>query len=89
MSLLRLSASYERLLSPRERQILNARLNGCGMKQVAADLGISENTARHHSSRGLRKLQIQCALQLAGLARYRRGCNLLAENGIALIAPTH
>ena len=43
-------------LSPRERQILDAVLNGQTHKEVAFDLGVSNATVRVLYSRAMRKL---------------------------------
>lgn len=69
MSHPRLLDRYEKLLSPRERQVVTNRLSAFPLKQVAANLGISINTAKHHQTRAFKKLGILCSLELVPMVR--------------------
>jgi DNA-binding CsgD family transcriptional regulator len=59
----------ERRLSPRETEIADCILEGLGNKEIAARLGISENTARNHIYSLYQKLGIQKRMDLLGLVR--------------------
>jgi DNA-binding CsgD family transcriptional regulator len=56
-------------LSPREVQIADSILEGLGNKEIAAKLGISENTVRNHIYSLYQKLGIQKRMDLLGLVR--------------------
>jgi DNA-binding CsgD family transcriptional regulator len=59
----------ERRLSPREAEIAACILEGLGNKEIAARLGISENTARNHIYSLYQKLGIRKRMDLLGLVR--------------------
>ena len=61
----------ERRLSPREVEVAGCILEGLGNKEIAARLGISENTARNHIYSLYQKLGIQKRMDLLGLMRSR------------------
>ena len=49
-------------LSPRENQVLVARSVGQSYKAIAADLGLSIHTVKHHAGHAFRKLGVNCSL---------------------------
>ena len=53
------------VLSTRENEVITLRLKVKPMKEVAAELGISEHTARHHQTSAFKKLGVCCLLELA------------------------
>ncbi|SPL62434.1 Nitrogen regulation protein NR(I) [Ochrobactrum soli] len=62
-------AALERLLvslTPREREVMKAVVNGSMNKQIAAEFGISQVTVKLHRSNVMRKMQ---ARSLADLVR--------------------
>jgi DNA-binding CsgD family transcriptional regulator len=56
-------------LSPREREVLHLVAAGARNRTIAADLGISENTAKFHVSNLLRKVGAANRAELAALGR--------------------
>jgi len=61
-----LAALRERFesLSPREREVVSMVASGMLNKQVAAQIGIAENTVKVHRSRAMEKLQAQSTADL-------------------------
>jgi DNA-binding CsgD family transcriptional regulator len=57
------------MLSPREMQITELLLQGCGSPQIALHLGISRHTVKDHRKRIFRKLGIGTLAQLFALFR--------------------
>jgi len=55
-------------LTPREREVLVHILSGQLNKQIAWDLGISENTVKIHRSHIMEKMEARSVLDLAGYA---------------------
>lgn len=55
------------LLTPRERQVVDAIVGDRVNKQIASDLNISVKTVELHRSRALRKLEVRNAAQLVKL----------------------
>ena len=55
-------------LSPRERQVLQRIVSGYLSKQVAGDLGITENTVKVHRSNLMRKMRAQSFVELVDMA---------------------
>ena len=55
-------------LSEREREVLRLVVGGSRNRDIAGELGISENTVKFHVSRLLRKLGARSRTELAGLA---------------------
>jgi len=51
-------------LTPREREVLERVVSGRMNKQVAADLGISERTAKAHRASVMRKMHAKSATDL-------------------------
>ncbi len=70
-------ASPEGRLSPREQEVLELLTKGASNKEIAASLGISNNTVKNHLKNILEKLHLQNRVQAAayalrgGLARDR------------------
>jgi DNA-binding NarL/FixJ family response regulator len=70
-------ASPEGRLSPREQEVLELLTKGATNKEIAASLGISNNTVKNHLKNILEKLHLQNRVQAAayalreGLARDR------------------
>lgn len=67
-------------LTPREREVMTYVITGRLNKQIAADLGVTEDTVKIHRSRMMQKLGIY---SVAGLVRL---CDLL---GIEAALPAH
>jgi two-component system nitrate/nitrite response regulator NarL len=65
----RLPASPLSDLTERERQILEQVAGGDSNKEIAAQLGISEKTVKHHMTNILQKLQVRNRVEAALLAR--------------------
>jgi FixJ family two-component response regulator len=65
--LAQLHARYERL-TPREREVLGLIVSGRLNKQVALDLGISENTVQIHRRRVKRKMETRTLPDLVRMA---------------------
>jgi len=55
-------------LTPREREVLAASLGGASIAEVAAQLVISEGTARNHLSAAIQKLGAQNRVEAARIA---------------------
>lgn len=55
-------------LSPREYEVLRAVVAGKPTKQIAVELGLSENTVRTHVQKLLRKLDAHSRLEAAAIA---------------------
>jgi two-component system, NarL family, response regulator DesR len=55
-------------LTPREREVLAASLDGASVAEIAARLFISEGTARNHLSAAIQKLAAQNRMEAARLA---------------------
>ena len=51
-------------LTPREREVVGTVVSGMLNKQVAAHIGIAENTVKVHRSRAMEKLQVQSLAEL-------------------------
>jgi len=56
-----------RALTPRQYQVLKRLSEGCGVKEIARQLGISVKTAETHRAQLMKRLKIY---DLAGLIRY-------------------
>lgn len=56
-------------LTPREREVLLLVAKGLLNKQIGADLGMSEATVKIHRARGMKKLGVGSAAELAALIR--------------------
>jgi len=63
------------VLSPREKQIIAAVVEGQVNKEIAANLGISEFTVKHHLTRIFNKLNVTNRVELAMLAVDRSSAN--------------
>ena len=63
------TAHPEDTLSPREREVLQLLAHGMSNKQIAAQLGMAEKTARAHVSSILQKLGFEGRTQAALYAR--------------------
>lgn len=59
-------------LSMRERQVLTHVITGRLNKQIASDLGITEQTVKVHRSRMMTKLGMRCLVDLVRFAVYAR-----------------
>ena len=55
-------------LTPREREVLQALVDGLSYKQVAAELGIGIETVRSHIRRLYRKLRVHSATEAVAKA---------------------
>ena len=55
-------------LSPREREVLELLTRGAVNKEIAAALGISENTVKNHLKSIMEKLQLENRVQVAAYA---------------------
>jgi FixJ family two-component response regulator len=55
-------------LTPRERQVLGCLVSGMLNKQIAAELGIVENTVKAHRARIMQKLAVRSLAELVYLA---------------------
>ena len=73
------AAATEDLLSERQVEILQKVANGCGTKQVARDLGITQKTVHNHLNAIYRKLDTQ-SLTHAVLSAVRLGIIHLDQN---------
>ncbi len=64
-----LSAIHEQIntLTPREHEVMTYVITGMLNKQIAAELGISEETVKIHRGRVMRKLQIESVTDLVRL----------------------
>jgi RNA polymerase sigma factor (sigma-70 family) len=51
-------------LSPREREVVGMVVSGMLNKQIAAEIGTTENTVKVHRSRGMEKMQAQSLADL-------------------------
>jgi DNA-binding NarL/FixJ family response regulator len=58
----------DRVLSPRELEILRLLVRGRPTREIAADLGISVQTVRKHTQNVLAKLQVHSKLAAAAVA---------------------
>ena len=65
----RLPASPLSDLTERERQILERVASGDSNKEIAAQLGLSEKTVKHHMTNILQKLQVRNRVEAALIAR--------------------
>ena len=61
-------AHRQEKLSPREREVLELLTQGATNKEIAASLGISENTVKNHLKNILEKLHLQNRVQAATYA---------------------
>lgn len=61
-------ARPQQKLSPREQEVLEHLTKGATNKEIAASLGISENTAKNHLKNILEKLHLQNRVQAAAYA---------------------
>ncbi len=70
------SPAHNRMLSNREREVLQLVAEGRSTKEIAFILGVSAKTAEHHRERLMKKLDLH---HVAGLTRYavREGLVLL------------
>jgi DNA-binding NarL/FixJ family response regulator len=67
------------VLTAREREVLRAIGNGLSTKEIAAELGITVNTARTHAQRLMSKLSVHSRLQAAALAADDTAHSILGE----------
>lgn len=51
------------ILTPRERQIFNLLVQNYSTKEIAKELGISEQTVRNHISNVIQKLGVDSRIQ--------------------------
>lgn len=58
-------------LTRRERQVMDLIVQGLPSKQIAAELGIAENTVKVHRDRLMHKLQVRSVAVLIKLAQSR------------------
>ena len=58
----------ENPLTPRERDVLKASLNGASIAEIAAKLVVSEGTVRNHLSTAIQKLGVHNRIEAARLA---------------------
>ena len=63
-------------LSPREREVVAMVVSGMLNKQIAAEIGITENTVKVHRSRAMEKMQ---AKSLAGLVKMVERLEILPQ----------
>jgi len=56
------------LLTPREREVLDAVVTGRANKQIAQELGVSHRTVEIHRSRIMKKMRARSAAELATMA---------------------
>ncbi len=63
------AAVFLALLTPREREVLQAMTHGLPRHEIAAQLGISVNTVRTHAQGILAKLDVKTSLAAVALAR--------------------
>jgi len=54
----------EKLLTPREHEVVDMVVRGMLNKQIAAELGTAENTVKVHRSRAMEKMQAQSLAEL-------------------------
>jgi FixJ family two-component response regulator len=57
-----------RLLSPRERQVLDRLVDGASGKMIASELGISERTVEKHREHAMHKLGARSLAELIAMA---------------------
>jgi len=67
-------------LSPRETEILRSVTGGMSNKEIATDLGISQQTVKNHMTSILRKLNVDDRTQ-AAITAIRHGWVRLQQNG--------
>lgn len=72
--------SIEQVLSPREREVLGALIQGASNKLIARQMGISEPTVKFHVSNLLKRLKVQNRTQ-AVIAAARAGARIDLSNG--------
>ena len=51
-------------LTPRERAVVETVVQGCSNREIAARLGISEQTVKNHLTSAFVKLQVRSRVQL-------------------------
>ncbi len=56
-------------LTPRERDVLRASLDGASIADIATQLYLSEGTVRNHISTAIQKLNVQNRIEAANLAK--------------------
>jgi two-component system response regulator DesR len=56
-------------LTPRERDVLRASLDGASIADIATQFYLSEGTVRNHISTAIQKLNVQNRIEAAHLAR--------------------
>jgi two-component system response regulator DesR len=56
-------------LTPRERDVLRASLDGASIADIATQLYLSEGTVRNHISTAIQKLNVQNRIEAAHLAK--------------------
>lgn len=61
----------ENPLTPRERDVLRASLDGVSIATVATQLYVSEGTVRNHISTAIQKLNVQNRIEAAQLAKQK------------------
>lgn len=61
----------ENPLTPRERDVLRASLDGVSIATVATQLYLSEGTVRNHISTAIQKLNVQNRIEAAQLAKQK------------------
>jgi RNA polymerase sigma factor (sigma-70 family) len=64
-------------LSAREREVIAMVVSGMPNKQIAAEIGITENTVKVHRSRAMEKMQ---AKSLADLVKMVERLKISSEN---------
>jgi two-component system, NarL family, nitrate/nitrite response regulator NarL len=73
-------------LTPREREVIGAVTQGWNGFRIAAELGISESTVRHHLTSILGKLEVSNKLELAVYA-FHHGLGAASEESEARLSP--
>ncbi len=69
-------------LSPRQRVVLNLLLEGLGRKQIAGQLGISENTVASYAKEIYRFYKVQSHAQLVSRFRFGNGGDQINSNQV-------
>lgn len=64
------AVDFDRLLTPREAQIVSAVVAACSNKDIAAQFAITETTVKHHLSNIFDKLGVSSRLELAMFAQH-------------------
>jgi DNA-binding NarL/FixJ family response regulator len=69
VSRVRQQGGWQRLLSPREREVLLGMMEGRSSQQIADDLDISRDTVRTHTRNLFAKLEVHSRLEAVRIAR--------------------